>query len=121
MVRSSAWRVRKHKAKVVPDAVRRRIEAERDSMIEQEYAVFGTLEALENKIQSILMEAGVSSIQFPIYYSFARKLEFKKQKFGGRMLDIEVQIAYEYWKARGLDPTILQDIANAVGTPVPKP
>jgi len=121
MVRSASWRIRKHQKKVVPEAVRARIEALKGSMVEQEYAVFGTMEALEDKVQGILLNAGVPSLQFPIYYSFARKLEFMKRRFGGVTLDIEVQIAYETWKARGLDATVLQDLANAVGTPVPKP
>jgi len=121
MVRSSEYRLRKHTAKVTSAAVRSRIEALRDSMIEQEDSIFAQMEALEKKVQPILLNAGVQSYAFPAYYAFARKLEFKKQRFGGVSLDIEVQIAYEYWKARGLDATVLQDIATALGTPVPKP
>jgi len=121
MVQPAYIRVRKHEVKVAAPQVRARFAALKDMMVEQEYEKFGQLVAVEETIKPILQEAGIPTIEFPIYYSYGRLIWGKTQKFTGASLSIEVQIAYEKFRARGLNATVLQSIASALGVTIPSP
>jgi len=121
MVRLPEYRIRKHYAKLVPAQVRTRYDAMKDMMVEQEYVKFGELVDLEETVRPILQQAGITSMTFVIYYAFARALWKKMMMFTGGTLDVWAQILYEKFKARGLNATVLQDIASALGVTIPKP
>jgi len=121
MVKETELRIRKFKGKVVHTAVRARIEALKPMMVEQETAIFTSLVNLEETIKPILHDAGIETFLFPFYLSYGRALWGKAQNFTGGTLNIEVQIIYEKWKARGLNATVLQSIASALGLVIPAP
>jgi len=121
MVKRGELRLRKYDAKVVHPAVRSRFEALKEMMTEQVGTKFAELVTLEETVKPILEAEGIETILFPFYLSYARMLYRVSGNFTGTTLDIEVQIIYEKWKARGLDALILQDIARVLGITIPKP
>jgi len=121
MVKPSELRLRKYDGKVVHDVVRTRFDALKPMMVEQITARFTDLVNLEETIKPILHENGVPTYQFPFYLSYGRAVWKKAQNFTGATLNIEVQIIYEKWKARGLLAAVLQAIADAIGVTIPKP
>jgi len=121
MVKGSELRLRKYDAKVVHPVIRARFEALKPMMVEQEAVKFTELVNLEETVKPILEAEGVETILFPFYYSYARMLYRVGVNFTGTTRDIEVQIIYEKWSARGLVKAILQDIARVLGITIPKP
>jgi len=121
MVKKGEHRLRKYDAKVVHPVIRTRIEALKEMMVEQEAVKFTELVNLEETVKPILEEAGIETIFFPFYFSYARMIYRVAGNFKGTTRDIEVQIIYEKWRARGLDATLLQDIARVLGVVIPKP
>jgi len=121
MVKNTELRIRMFDKKVVHTAVRARFDALKPLMVEQETAIFTDLVSLEETVKPICQDAGIETYMIPFYLSYGRALWGKKQNFSGATLNIEVQIIYEKWKARGLNPTVLQNIASALGLTIPSP
>jgi len=121
MVKDAWVRVKKYGVKIDPEAVRMRVSALKPLMVEQQNVIQTDLASVEESVKPILEEAGIAVIKTPFYLAYAKAIWGKAQKFSGSTLDLEVQFVYETWKGRGLDTTILQRIAEALGLAILKP
>jgi len=121
MVKEAWVRVKKYGVKIDPEAVRIRVSALKPLMVEQQNLMQASLTSVEESVKPILEEAGISVIKVPFYLAYSKAIWGKAQKFSGSTLDLEVQFVYEVWKARGLDPAILQKIADTLGLTILKP
>jgi len=114
MVRDASRRTTKYAAKIVGDVIKNRIDALKDSMVEQVTDKFADLVNIESQTKSMLNSWGVKSIQVPFYLSYARKLWRLSMKHSGGTLNTEACIATKAFIDRGLDPYYLQEIAEDV-------
>ncbi|GAH06643.1 unnamed protein product, partial [marine sediment metagenome] len=73
MVRSATYRTSKYAAKLVGDVQKNRIDAQRDSMIEQVTNRFAEITAAEEAAKALLVGWGISTMYVPFYLSFARQ------------------------------------------------
>jgi len=111
MVRDASRRITKYTAKIVGDVVKNRIDALKDSMVEQVTDKFAALVDIENEVKSKLNTWGVTSITVPFYLSYARRLYKLSNKHSGGTLNTEACIATKAFIDRELDPYYLQQIA----------
>jgi len=114
MVRSSTYRTSKYAAKIVGDVIKNRIDAQKDSMVEQETNRFADIVAAEEATKNLLVGWGVSTIFVPFYLSFARQCYSIIQKHSGAIAVEEICIRANAWEARGLDIYYMQVIATDV-------
>jgi len=114
MVRDAARRTTKYTAKIVGDVVKNRIDALKDSMVEQVTDQFAALVDKESTAKSMLNGWGVVSIQVPFYLSFVRKLYGLSRKHSGASLQTEAEIATHAFVTRGLDGYYLQELASNI-------
>ena len=119
MVRAAAYRTRKYAAKMDPDSIKQRFADHRDTMIEQEEAIFGQLELIEEKAKSVCEAAGIASISIPGYLNFARQCWKYFKKFSQATRTNEVTGLFNLWVSRGLTASILADIAALCGVTIP--
>jgi len=116
LTRNPVFRTRKYDAKMDATVISARFAAQRDSMVEQEQAMFAELSEVERKAKIILEEVGVSVVQIPMYLDFARQC----YKIGKNHLEAtrvnEVYYKYLVWVNRGLDGPTLVSIAMLCGT-----
>ena len=73
MVRSSTYRQSKYDAKMVGDVVKNRIDAQRDSMVQQVTTQFANLAALETAGKNLLVGWGIATPLIPSYLAFVRQ------------------------------------------------
>jgi len=118
MVRGEVVRLRKYYAKVAADPVRARIDALKEMMVAQEEARLTELTALEGDVRTVLERRGITTIQYPIYYAYGRRLWKLKTKFTGPVLAREARILYEEFKFKGLVAAVLEEIAGVLGVPI---
>ena len=111
MVRSATYRTSKYAAKLVGDVVKNRIDAQRDSMVEQETNRFADIVAAEEAAKNLLVGWGISTMLVPFYLSFARQCYSITQKHAGSIAVEEICIRANAWETRGLDIYYLQVIA----------
>ena len=111
MVRSATYRTSKYAAKLVGDVVKNRIDAQRDSMIEQETNRFADIVAAEEATKNLLVGWGLSTIFVPFYLSFARQCYSIVNKHAGSIAVEEICIRANAWETRGLDIFYMQTIA----------
>jgi len=118
LTRHPVFRARKYDAKMDATVIGSRFAAQRDSMVEQEQAMFAELSEVERKAKIILEEAGVSVVQIPMYLDFARQC----YKIGKKHLEAtrtnEVYYKYLVWLNRGLNATLLSNIATLCGSSI---
>jgi len=114
MVRDAARRTTKYTAKIVGDVVKNRIDALKDSMVEQFTDQAANIVAIENQVKAMLNTWGVHSIEAPFYLSLARKYYGINRKHAGGTRDEEFCIATEAFVTRGLDPYYCEKIAEDV-------
>jgi hypothetical protein len=119
-MRSAINRASKYSAKLVGDVVKNRIDAQRDSMIEQESVQFTNLANYETQIKEVCDADGTAhSIDMPFYYAFGRQCYKLMNTHGtGAMADEEAQGRANMWVTRGLTESILVSIANLFGLTV---
>jgi hypothetical protein len=118
MGRHPAYRLRKYAAKMDPDAIRLRFAAQRDTMIEQEEAIFGELSLVEEKAKVVCENAGIPTTNIPSYLNFARQCYKFFKKFSGTTKDNEVLYWFNHWVSRGLNATVLAAISELCGTSI---
>lgn len=111
MVRSATYRTSKYSSKMVGDVVKNRIDAQRDSMVEQATNRFADLAAAETATKQMLEGWGLSTVLIPFYLSFARQCYSITQKHSGAVAVEEICIRANAWETRGLDIYYLQEIA----------
>jgi len=116
MVRSSAYRSTKYSAKIVGDVIKNRIDAQRDSMVEQATTQFGNLVAIEEQVKALLTNWGVNVTLVPFYLAFARQCYKITRKHSGDIAHDEICIRHDDWAARNLTSFYLQTIAMDVFT-----
>lgn len=114
MVRAATYRTSKYDAKLVGDVIKNRIDAQRDSMVDQETNRFADLVSAEEACKNLLVGWGVSTVVVPFYLSFARQCYSINQKHQGAIAVTEMCIREASWVTRGLLPFYLQSIAFAV-------
>lgn len=117
-MRHPAYRLRKYDAKMDPDAIRTRFLNHRDTMVEQEEAIFGELVLVESKAKSVCEAAGIPSISIPGYLNFARQCWKFFKKFSQTTRTNEVTYWFNHWVSRGLNATVLADIAELCGVTI---
>jgi len=115
MVRHPAFRLRKYDAKMVGDVIKARIDAQRDTMVEQEEAVFGELSLMEAKAKAILERDGIATIFIPQYLNFVRECYRLFKRFSQVSRTNEAQILFNKWVSRGLNGVELERIAELCG------
>ena len=114
MVRPATYRTSKYAAKIVGDVVKNRIDAQKDSMVEQVTNKFADLEAAETTTKNLLVGWGVSTMYIPFYLSFARQCYSITQKHSGSVAVTEICIRANAWETRGLDIYYLSQISEQV-------
>ncbi len=98
MVRSATYRASKYASKLVGDVTKNRIDAQRDSMIEQATTQFSNIAAAETATKEILVAAGINTMLIPFYLSFARQCYSVSQKHSGVVATNEVCIKALAWQ-----------------------
>jgi hypothetical protein len=120
MVRSEVYRARKFEGKMDPDAVRSRIAALKEDMVEQTAQRQAELVSLEKDIKNIVEPEGVSSILIPQYLNVGRQLWSLSGKFSGQTFQNEAALVAQKWVSRGLDKDIVNKILAYFGvSPLP--
>ena len=114
MVRSATYRTSKYSAKMVGDVIKNRIDAQKDSMVEQATNRFADIVAAEEATKQKLVVWGISTMLTPFYLSFARQCYSVTQKHAGAIAVTELCIKANAWATRGLDLFYLQEIADDV-------
>ena len=102
-----------------PDSIRQRFLDHKDTMVEQEEAIFGELVLVESKAKSVCEAAGVPSINIPAYLNFARQCYKYFKKFSQTTRTNEVNYWFNHWVSRGLTGSILASIAELCGVAIP--
>ena len=111
MVRDATYRAKKYAGKIDPDAVRSRVAALKDIMVEQTTARATELAGLENDIKATILEPrNVPTIFIAQYLNVARELWSKSKRFSGPTLQTEAEAIAKKWVARGL----AKDTVNAI-------
>jgi len=120
MARSAVNRISKYSAKLVGDVVKNRIDAQRDSMIEQVTNKFTEYANYDIQIKEVCDADGTAtSIQMPFYYAYGRKVAKIVNTHGvGAIATAEAQGQMNIWVERGLTDTVLVSIANLFGVTV---
>ena len=114
MVRSSTYRTSKYAAKIVGDVVKNRIDAQKDSMVEQVTNRFADIVAAEEATKNLLTGWSISTMLTPFYLSFARQCYSIIQKHSGNVAVQEICIRAKAWETRGLNIYYLCEIAQSV-------
>jgi len=114
MVRSATYRTSKYSAKMVGDVVKNRIDAQKDSMVEQITNRFSEMVAAEEATKNLLVGWGISTMLTPFYLSFARQCYSVVNKHAGAIAVTEICIKANAWNERGLDLFYLETISNDV-------
>lgn len=117
-MRHPAYRLRKYSAKMDPDTIRARFAAHRDTMVEQEEAIFGEIVLVESKAKKVCENAGIPSMQIPAYLNFARQCYKYDKKFSGTTKDNEITFWFNHWVSRGYNATVLAGLAELCGTTI---
>jgi len=99
---------------MVGDVVKNRIDAQKDSMVEQETNRFADIVAAEEATKNLLVGWGISTMLTPFYLSFARQCYSVTQKHSGAIAVTELCIKANAWYTRGLNLFYLETIANDV-------
>jgi hypothetical protein len=99
---------------MVGDVVKNRIDAQRDSMVEQETNRFADIVAAEEATKAKLVIWGISTMLTPFYLSFARQCYSVTQKHAGAIAVTEICIKANAWHTRGLNMFYLAEISEDV-------
>jgi len=118
-MRSPYFRLRKYDAKVNADSIRQRFLDHKDSMVEQEEAIFGELVLIESKAKAVLEADGITTIEIPFYLDFARQCYKYFKKFSQTTRTNEVQNWFNHWQSRGLVGAELAKVAALCGITIP--
>jgi len=115
LVRPAVYRQKKYDGKIDADVIRTRINSLKPIMVEQATNRFTDLESIESQIKSIVEGTNVATIQIPFYLNVGRQLYKLSNKFSGQTLQNEACLVKQKWVARGLDATLIDQIADLFG------
>jgi len=115
-LRHPVFRTRKYDAKLDPTVISARFAAHRDTMVEQEEAVFAELAEMERKAKIVLNNLGISVIETPFYLDFVRECYRIGKRHAEQTRINEVYFHYQKWLLRGLTGSVLTSLALLCGT-----
>ena len=121
MVRKSEFRRRKYEAAVDPEGVKRRIQALKPMMVDQESRYLAQISLIELKVKAIVEAAGVPSMLVSQYVNFGREMWTKCDSFTGATLQAEAQLLVNKWAGRDLEEQLLVRITELFGVTVALP
>ena len=96
----------------------------RPDMLKHYEAAVASLCEMETKARQTLNAAGVHTIMYVPYLSYARQLYklSRQQSISGESFAMSAKVLLDKWAARGLDAAVLARIRTEVfDTPVPTP
>ena len=116
MVRSATYRTSKYAAKIVGDVIKNRIDAQKDSMVSQETAIFADMAAFETSIKTLLEGHNVPTTLIPFYMSFGRQCYKITKTHAGTTAHDEICLRVADWSStiRGLFGPYLAEISDEV-------
>lgn len=117
-MRSAQNRTSKYEAKIDPDVIKSRFLAHKDSMVAQEEGIFGELVLIETKAKNVCEAAGIPSPFIPAYLNFARQCYKYGKNFSSVTRTNEVLHWFFHWLSRGLNGTVLAQIAALCGVTI---
>jgi len=121
MVRTAEYRTRKYSAKIDATVIANRFELLASHIRNQFNAKVPALVVIEGNIKQLCANRGIPSIELPSYYNVGRELYRVVTQHVGDARNLEAQIVVNKWATRGLNTTILTEIAKMFGitlTPV---
>ena len=92
------------------------LDALRPEMLEHYKAAVASLCEMETKARQTLNAAGVHTIMYVPYLSYARQLHklSRQQGISGESFALGAQVLLDKWAARGLNPAVLAAIRSQV-------
>ena len=92
------------------------LDAMRPDMLEHYKAAVASLCEMETKARQTLNAAGVHTIMYVAYLSYARQLYklSRQQGISGESFALVAKVLLDKWAARGLDPAVLARIRTEV-------
>jgi len=115
MVRDSRLRKEKWNAKIDPNVIGKLWQNVKPIAFEEVSTGLDLLANYENKAKKIIEKRGVPIFLHPQYINYARELGELSKNFTGDTLNSEASNIAQKWYMRGLDPSILKDIAKEFG------
>ena len=117
--RLTAWKIKTDTGKV-----KEILDDLRPDMLKHYEAAVASLCEMETKARQTLNAAGVHTIMYVPYLSYARQLYklSRQQSISGESFAMSAKVLLDKWAARGLDAAVLARIRTEVfDTPVPTP
>jgi len=125
MVRPARYRQASYEGKIDPDVARLRFEQHREAMVAQQTTRLSQLTAMEQLVKALIETppTGITvySIEIPFYLSYARQLFKIADRLSGDVLQTEAQLIANKWASRGLNGTLLIEIAKLFGITISQP
>jgi len=115
MVRSADTRSTKYDKKLDGAVWNARITAYKDTMVEQINNLYPTQQHIEELVKKHLENIGMYGIQQHHYLNYAYELWAKTRTYTQQTLKLEAEQTATKWQRRGLNPTILTNIARLFG------
>ena len=117
--RLTAWKIKTDTAKV-----KEILDTIRPDMLKHYEAAVASLCEMETKARQTLNAAGVHTIMYVPYLSYARQLYklSRQQGISGESFALSAEVLLQKWAARGLDSAVLAQIRTEVfdvGAPAP--
>lgn len=123
MVRNSAERrVAKYEKTLVPDIVRTKFEALKETMVANQNAMQALIVQMETEVGQVLNEAGIAGVNRVPYLNFARTIFRASLSYSGQALRALAEAEKAKAIALGLNENTLNAIIDALGVPpAPQP
>ena len=117
--RLTAWKIKTDTGKV-----KEILDTIRPDMLKHYEAAVASLCEMETKARQTLNAAGVHTIMYVPYLSYARQLYklSRQQGISGESFALGAEVLFQKWVARGLDSAVLAQIRTEVfdvGAPAP--
>lgn len=118
MVRNSAERrVTKYEKSVIPDVVKTKFDALKETMVANQNAMQALLVDMETKVGQVLNEAGIAGVNRVPYLNFARAIFRASLSYSGQALRALAEAEKAKAIALRLNENILNAIIDALGVP----
>jgi len=112
--RSYERRVRNYEIAVIPEVVSTKFTQRKDAMVDGQEQMQEAITAMETSVRSILDDEGIAGVARVPYLNFARTLFRAKGHQSGTALQKVAAAEKAKFVSLGLDPDILDKIANVV-------
>jgi len=115
MVREASRRGKKYEAKVDAEVLSRQTTALKPLMVKGQAEYFPAITSLEEKVKKLVEAEGVTTLEVRDYLNFGREIYELSRKFSQTTLQAEAQLRVNKWVSRGLDGSLLVQIAQLEG------